>query len=131
MTHSRSNFYQRYSVGIMAILLFLLPMVVVGAVVVLLGTAGMLTLTVGSNPAMIAVFMGAIGLGLGFVMPLMSTLRPMRGISTVMVRPALPSEFLSNTTSSCGSGTLPAPPVPPLPRNHLVGSDHDPLAAAK
>ena len=49
-------------------------MVVVGAVAVLLGTAGMLTLTVGSNPAMIAVFMGAIGLGLGFVLPLMSTL---------------------------------------------------------
>ena len=32
MTHSRSNFYQRYSVGIMAVLLFLLPLVVVGAV---------------------------------------------------------------------------------------------------
>ena len=32
MTHSRSNFYQRYSVWIMAILLFLLPLVVVGAV---------------------------------------------------------------------------------------------------
>ena len=28
----RSNFYQRYSVGIMAILVFLLPMVVVGAI---------------------------------------------------------------------------------------------------
>ncbi len=32
MSHSRSNFYQRYSVWIMAILLFLLPLVVVGAV---------------------------------------------------------------------------------------------------
>jgi hypothetical protein len=28
----RTNFYQRYSVGIMAILVFLLPMVVVGAI---------------------------------------------------------------------------------------------------
>ena len=32
MTHSRSNFYQRYSVGIMAVLVFLLPLVVVGAI---------------------------------------------------------------------------------------------------
>ena len=32
MSHPRSNFYQRYSVWIMAILLFLLPLVVVGAV---------------------------------------------------------------------------------------------------
>ena len=32
MSHPRSNFYQRYSVGIMAILVFLLPLVVVGAI---------------------------------------------------------------------------------------------------
>jgi len=32
MSHHRTNFYQRYSVGIMAILVFLLPMVVVGAI---------------------------------------------------------------------------------------------------
>ncbi len=32
MSHHRHNFYQRYSVGIMAILVFLLPLVVVGAV---------------------------------------------------------------------------------------------------
>lgn len=32
MSHHRINFYQRYSVGIMAILVFLLPMVVVGAI---------------------------------------------------------------------------------------------------
>ncbi len=32
MTHSRNNFYQRYSVAIMAVLLFLLPLVLVGAV---------------------------------------------------------------------------------------------------
>lgn len=32
MSHHRSNFYQRHSVGIMAILVFLLPMVVVGAI---------------------------------------------------------------------------------------------------
>ena len=32
MSHHRTNFYQRFSVGIMAILLFLLPMVVVGAI---------------------------------------------------------------------------------------------------
>ena len=30
--HHKINFYQRYSVGIMAILVFLLPMVVVGAI---------------------------------------------------------------------------------------------------
>ena len=32
MSHHRTNFYQRHSVGIMAILVFLLPMVVVGAI---------------------------------------------------------------------------------------------------
>ena len=32
MSHHRTNFYQRFSVGIMAILVFLLPMVVVGAI---------------------------------------------------------------------------------------------------
>jgi uncharacterized protein len=32
MSHHRTNFYQRYSVGIMAVLVFLLPMVVVGAI---------------------------------------------------------------------------------------------------
>jgi hypothetical protein len=32
MSHHRTNFYQRSSVGIMAILVFLLPMVVVGAI---------------------------------------------------------------------------------------------------
>ena len=32
MSHHRPNFYQRHSVGIMAILVFLLPMVVVGAI---------------------------------------------------------------------------------------------------
>jgi predicted RND superfamily exporter protein len=32
MSHHRTSFYQRYSVGIMAILVFLLPMVVVGAI---------------------------------------------------------------------------------------------------
>ena len=32
MSHHRSNFYQRHSVGIMAVLVFLLPMVVVGAI---------------------------------------------------------------------------------------------------
>jgi len=32
MSHHRTNFYQRFSVGIMAVLVFLLPMVVVGAI---------------------------------------------------------------------------------------------------
>ena len=32
MSHTSTNFYQRYSVGIMAILVFLLPLVVVGAI---------------------------------------------------------------------------------------------------
>ena len=32
MSHHRSNFYQRHSVGIMAVLVFLLPLVVVGAI---------------------------------------------------------------------------------------------------
>jgi predicted RND superfamily exporter protein len=32
MSHSGSNFYQRYSVGILAVLVFLLPLVVVGAI---------------------------------------------------------------------------------------------------
>jgi uncharacterized protein len=32
MSHHRSNFYQRHSVGIMAILVFLMPLVVVGAI---------------------------------------------------------------------------------------------------
>jgi hypothetical protein len=32
MSPQRTNFYQRYSVGIMAVLVFLLPMVVVGAI---------------------------------------------------------------------------------------------------
>ena len=32
MNHHRTNFYQRYSVGIMAVLVFLLPLVVVGAI---------------------------------------------------------------------------------------------------
>jgi predicted RND superfamily exporter protein len=31
-SHSRTNFYQRYSVGILAILVFLLPLVVIGAI---------------------------------------------------------------------------------------------------
>ena len=31
-SHSRKNFYQRYSVGILAVLVFLLPLVVIGAI---------------------------------------------------------------------------------------------------
>ena len=64
--------------------------VVIGATGVLLGTAGMLTLGVGSTPYVVAVYMATIGLGLGLVLPLMATL----------IQNAVPQELMGVASSS-------------------------------
>ncbi|MFA7249623.1 MAG: MDR family MFS transporter [Dehalococcoidia bacterium] len=64
--------------------------VVLGSTMVLAGTAAMLTLGVGSAPTLIAVYMAVMGLGLGLVMPLMSTL----------VQNAVPQELMGVASSS-------------------------------
>ena len=65
-------------------------MVTLGATTVLLGTAAMLTLTEASTPLIIGVYMAAVGLGLGLVMPLMSTL----------IQNSVPQELMGVASSS-------------------------------
>ena len=64
--------------------------VVIGSAMVLLGTAPMLTLGIGSTPLIIALYMALIGLGLGLVMPIMST----------VVQNSVPQELVGVASSS-------------------------------
>ncbi len=50
------------------------PSIVVGATMILGATVALLTLNVGTPPIRIAVIMAVLGLGMGFVLPMMSTL---------------------------------------------------------